>query len=151
MHQAGHEPAEHLLLSRSVCFRSITEVGVLRVEIVLQRLIKSFGDQLVGEEFEIRLVVSPIAEVVSKVILRDWRRRLSDRALVTRIDFVPLTEELPACPHSVNRKHVVSGVAVGWPLMSETSSAEPERGDRRNSLVISQVVEEDVVGLVIVF
>lgn len=69
MHQAGHESSEHLRLSGSIRFRSVIEVGALGIEIVLQGLINSFGDQLVGEEFEVRLIVLSVPEMVNKVVI----------------------------------------------------------------------------------
>ena len=68
MHQAGHESSEHLGLSRSVRFRSVIEVGALGIYIVLQGLVNSLSDQLVGEEFEVRLIVLLITEMINKVV-----------------------------------------------------------------------------------
>jgi len=68
MHQARHESTKHLWLSGSSRFRSIVEVGAFRIEIVLERLVDSLGNQLVGEEFEVPLVVTHVAEVVGKVV-----------------------------------------------------------------------------------
>ena len=113
MHQAGHESTKHLRLSGSIRFRSVIEVGAFRIEIVLERLVDSLGDQLIGEEFEVRLVVLHVTEVVGKVVVRDRYRGLSNRTLVTRIVLVCLTEEFPVRPHSVNGKHMMGDMTVG--------------------------------------
>ena len=116
VHQARHESAKHLRLSRSIHFRSIIAVDASRIEIVLECLVDPLGGQLVREEFEVRLVVFRVAEMVSEVVMRDRRRGLSNRTLVTRIIFVRLMEEFPVRPQSIKGKHMVSGMAVGWGL-----------------------------------
>lgn len=69
MHQTGHESAKHLRLPRSLCLRLIIEIDALGVDVILQRLVDSFGEQLVGEELEICLVIPRVAEMVSEVVL----------------------------------------------------------------------------------
>ena len=144
MHQAGHESGKHLRLSRCI---STIEVGALRIEIFLQRFVNSLGEELVGEEDEVRLIVPRVAEMINKVVLCDLHRRLSDRTLILSIVLVPITEEFFAPAHSVNPKHVVDDMTVGVGRIPYVRNQfYPTRTERPGNLLdVPQVVEEDVV------
>lgn len=116
MHEAGHESSEHLGLSRPLDFRSVIKVSALGIEILFEDLINSLGDQLIGEEPEVRLIVLPVSKMVNKVVIRDLCWRGSKGALNFCIILIPLTEKFPVCTHSVNRKDMVNGMAKVDPL-----------------------------------